>query len=334
VRFHSVTLTAISAALLLAAPARAQTLRVWGVDDAANPQEVPAGRFCAVARGGAYQGLAIRTDGTLALWGGEDDPVPIPAVPPDLQGASFRGAALGRFMATAIRSDGTAVTWTFPGFEWLEVPADLADVRFRAVACGRFHTIGLAQDGTLRGWGDDSLSEIDVPDGWFRAVAARNYSLGLRGDGTLLGWGIPDTGIGIFDTWTPLENTLVAAPGKYTAIAAGNVHVLAVRADGTVAGWGTGDFGGLDVPAGGGFVDVAAGFGFSVALRGDGRLVGWGVSPLGDPFATWTPDGAGHSVAPGRYRAVAAAAFHVAAITAGEDDGGCACEGGGDAGSQ
>jgi len=74
-------------------------------------------------------------------------------------------------------------------------------------------------------------------------------------------------------------------PGSSSAgaspIAAGNVHVVAVNADGTLAAWGHDTFGGLGTPTGGN----------------------------------------GHSGAPGRYRAVAAGAFHVVAITAGDEDG-------------
>jgi alpha-tubulin suppressor-like RCC1 family protein len=306
-------LIGISLIAALSEPARAQLLRVWGDDSAGQVSTAPQGEFAAVARGGAFQGLAIRADGTLVLWGGAGDPFAVPDVPPELQGETFRGAAIGRFFATAIRSDGTAVTW---GPQFTQVPPELQHVRFDAVACGRSFTVAAAPNGTLYGWGDDSTGQIDVPAGRFKAVATRNYSLGLRDDGKLFGWGAPDPGVPVFDEWRSEGGLLFSAPDRYRAVAAGNVHLAAVRLDGTIVAYGSDDFGGLDGPQSGGFKDVAVGFGFTVALQDNGVLVGWGQSPFGNPFATWTPIGNGLYQAPGRYQAIAAGAFHVAAITA------------------
>jgi alpha-tubulin suppressor-like RCC1 family protein len=320
--------------LVLAPPARAQALSVWGdVDAFANPPTpTPAGDFGSLARGGAFQGLAIRTDGTLALWGGVNDRFAVPEIPATLRDQTFRAASLGRYLATAIRSDGTAVSWarTDLGID-MSVPSRLASVRMKAVACGRAFTIGLGLDGLLYGWGDNATDQLAVPPGRFKAVAARNYSLGLRADGKLFGWGKPDDGVPVFDGWIseslpgPGGGALMSAHGRYKAIAAGNIHVVALRVDGTIAAFGVADDGELDVPAGSDFVDVAAGYGISVALRNDGTLVGWGAVPPSWPFGhhvfdTWTPDGAGHFVAPGRYQAITAGAFHIAAISAPDRD--------------
>jgi alpha-tubulin suppressor-like RCC1 family protein len=112
------------------------------------------------------------------------------------------------------------------------------------------------------------------------------------------------------------------------AIAAGNVHALAIRPDGTVTGWGNGTRGALHAPAHVQFKAVGAGWGFSIGLDTDGTLWGWGT-PVQSPFAAqawtfasvgWTRfgDSEQYYVSGERFKSIAAAAFHVMAITAGD----------------
>ena len=113
---------------------------------------------------------------------------------------------------------------------------------------------------------------------------------------------------------------------------AGNVHALAIEPDGTVMGWGDGTGGALQAPEGVRFKQVAAGWGFSIGLATDGTLWGWGtpfhltVPPAPFPTTEWTfasqgwtryGDTENYFVPGKRFKSIAAAAFHVMAITAG-----------------
>ena len=69
----------------------------------------PTGDFSELA-GGAFQGLAIRSDGTLVLWGGVGD-VGVPAIPDELANQDFVAIAIGRFHAMAIHRDGSVASW-------------------------------------------------------------------------------------------------------------------------------------------------------------------------------------------------------------------------------
>lgn len=339
-------LAALSLVVVLhAAPVRAGELFVSGFDSAHQVTEAPTGDIRAIAQGGALQGLAIRQDRTLVLWGappltdpftippgGLGDPVAIPPIPPELAGETFVAAGIGRFHAMAIRPDGTVAAWGNRLAGDIEAPPG---VRFRAVVAGTAHTIGLARGGRLYGWGDGRAGQTDVPDGRFKAVGARrSYSIALRKDGTLFGWGTPDAGTGTFAMWTPDGDGHFYVEGeKFTAIAAGNGHVVALRTDGTVAGWGAPSGGVLEAPSGVQFKAVAAGSGFSVGLGTDGTLYGWGtpVAPPGFPpgahrwnfdTAPWRDIDAQHHYVPGEtFKVIAAAAFHVSALTVDDEDG-------------
>jgi alpha-tubulin suppressor-like RCC1 family protein len=171
---------------------------------------------------------------------------------------------------------------------------------------------------------------LNAPGGGpFKQVDARVlYSLALHENGTLYGWGHGAALAG----WTPTpeDPSLFYIPDEtFTFVAVGNVHALAIRFDGTVTGWGDGTGGALDPPPNVRFKAVAAGWGFSVGLSMDGTLWGWGT-PFQPPLAAagnawtfasqgWTRFGNSNHyyMSDKRFQSIAAAAFHIAAITAG-----------------
>ncbi|MDP2889596.1 MAG: hypothetical protein Q8P34_11640, partial [Bacteroidota bacterium] len=108
---------------------------------------------------------------------------------------------------------------------------------------------------------------------------------------------------------------------------AGNEHALAIRSNGTVTGWGNGTGGAIDAPSHVRFNAVAAGWGFSIGLSTNGTLWGWG-NPVKHPLATegWTFATQGWTrynnsdyfyIPDKRFESIAAAAFHIMAITQG-----------------
>ena len=235
-----------------------------------------------------------------------------------------------------IRSDGTLA-----GFGQTASVRNVPAGSYHAVAVAAVHAVAIAHDGSLMTWGSDSsplvtgavvTGLLNAPEGGpFKEVAARVlYSLALHEDGTLFFWGQKPSGTNFLDGWvpTPEDPKIFHFPGEtFKAIAAGNVHALAIRPDGNVTGWGNETGGALQPPAHVRFKAVAAGAGFSIGLETNGTLWGWGtpakssVTAQAWTFASqgWTRYGdSEHYYIPGeRFKSIAAAAFHIMAITAG-----------------
>src|SRR5688500_4821791 len=106
-------------------PEHPGTLAVWGDDAAHQITDAPTGEFRAIAPGGAFQGLAIRSNGTLVLWGGYNDPLAVPPVPAAIAGDEFLSVAIGRSHALALRPDGSVVGWGNNSSGQLNVPTDV-----------------------------------------------------------------------------------------------------------------------------------------------------------------------------------------------------------------
>lgn len=315
----------------------AQTVCVWGDDAYGQVSDAPVDAW-KIAGSAPLQGLAIRDDGSLVLWGGRDAPAAIPAIPTEYGNDTFNYAAAGRHVAAAIRHDGTVAVWGDDGNTAWPVPAvppELQTMTFESVAVGLAHALGITADGVLHGWGnyvhaDAEVLPVFVPAGAFRRVDSYLWwNLGLRADGRLLFWGYRDLDGLRSDLRQEIEANwnregdppVWTAPGKYRWMDWGIMHIAAVRKDGRIAVFGSDLHGQGYVPPGKGFRRVAAGSGFSVALHRDGTLTGWGSvaqffhGPTpGDPFISWASADGVRFVAPGRYEAVETGVYHVTAI--------------------
>jgi hypothetical protein len=163
-----------------------------------------------------------------------------------------------------------------------------------AVEAGALHPdLGFDEFGSVAVWANGSLwlfPEAGLlppplpPGRHYVQVAAGpiGHLLALRSDGVVVGWG-PD----------PEGATQIppAAPGTYTAIAAGSYHSVALRADGTIVGAGTPASAYTFPPAPGGYVAIAAGSSFSLALTGTGQLVAVGENHFGETMPPPPPAG-------------------------------------------
>ncbi len=313
-------------------------LRVWGDDASGQISDAPAGNLKAVA-GGSFNGLALRQDGTPVLWGsGPAGPLSIPAA---LAAEKFRSVAIGRDDAVLMRQNGTIAA--FGRDSASPIVASAPTGSYRTVTVAAVHAVAVANDGTLTAWGSDNYPSpngaltglLNAPEGGpFKEVdASVLYSLALHQNGTLYGWGHGAHGAYVLDGWTatPDDPGISYTPGQsFKAIAAGNVHALAIRPNETVTGWGKGIGGALEAPAHVRFKAVAAGWGFSIGLEPNGTLWGWGT-PVTSPVAAaqawtfasqgWTRFGSTehYYVAHERFKLIAAAAFHIMAVTGGAD---------------
>jgi len=169
---------------------------------------------------GGYTSLAIKPDGTVAMWGELAQNVSVPAGLTNVVEVDC-----GQFTAMALRADGTVVAWG-SGSQGIEsVPAGLSGVV--AIATGDHVAVALKADGTVQEWGAEA-SGSPVPAGLQDVVAVacgRFHVVALRSDGSIVSWGSGSASV-------PVGGPTV------TAIATGWYHGLTLKADGTVTGWG------------------------------------------------------------------------------------------------
>lgn len=252
----------------------AGTVIAWGFDGL-GATTVPAKVTNVVAiAAGRLHSLALRSDGTIAEWGG--------GAPPDgLTGVVAVSA--GFYHSLALKADGTVVAWglstSLPGLDSV-----VAIVAAGGGADGGGdvyggHNLALRSNGTVVAWGLNDHGQCTVPgqlDGVVAIAGGETHSLALKSNGTVEVWG---------EIWK--DNTYITpvAPeglNGVVAIAAGRDHNLALKADATVVAWGGNDWGQCDIPAGlKGVVAISAGGFYSMALKADGTVVAWGNNDLG-----------------------------------------------------
>ena len=225
------------------------------------------------ASAGADFTVALKADGTLWTWGGNDE---------------------GQL--------GTGTT------EGSATPVQVLD-QVTAVVAGDYHVAAIRTDSTLWTWGDNLFGQLGdgtqdsrpTPQQILTDVSAVNlggyHAAALRTDGTLWMWGSNIDGqLGTGQATEVLQTQPVQVPlnGAVLAVAAGTGHTVAILEDGSLWVWGRNDQGqlGLDpdtaalvpqptqVTEATGAVDVAAGTYQTACLLSDGTLLTWGAQRL------------------------------------------------------
>ncbi|KQR15486.1 RCC1 domain-containing protein [Deinococcus sp. Leaf326] len=224
---------------------------------------------------GASYGLALKADGTVQSWGGND---------------------------TGQLGDGTTTQRNTP-----VTVSGLSDIV--SIAAGYRHNLALKADGTAQSWGSNSNGQlgdgtttqrntpVDIKglNGITSIAGGNNYSLTLRADGTVQTWGYNN--YGQLGDGTTTERSLpvtVSGLGGVISIATGESHSLALKADGTIQSWGynlQGQLGDgtstsrtrpVTVSGVSGIMRIVAGQYHSMALRTDGTIQGWGYNASGE----------------------------------------------------
>jgi alpha-tubulin suppressor-like RCC1 family protein len=229
---------------------------------------------------GSLHTSAIKTDGTLWVWG-------------------FNGyGQLGIDIASQSRS--TPVTTFAGGTNW------------KQVSCGYRHVAAIKTDGTLWVWGNqqygrlgnavigpgNAITPITTFSGgtdWRQVSYARSHTVAIKTDGTLWTWGFGGNGrLGnavTTNTSTPV--TTFAGGTNWKQVSGGSFHMAAIKTDGTLWTWGNGGNGQLgdtsvttiiSTPittfAGGtNWKQVSCGYNHTIALTDDGvnkLLFVWG----------------------------------------------------------
>ncbi len=233
--------------------------------------------------GGNYHSLALKSDGTVFAWGGND------------YGQLGNGTRVDKNEPVQVKGATNII----------------------AIASGDHFCLALKSDGTILAWGRDSRGQLgDGLDDGFNAssqtapvqvkgatniiaiAAGGEHALALKSDGTVLAWGTNESGeIGDGTTQMRSEPVLVKGIANIVAIAAGKAHSLALKSDGTLLAWGDdsngqiGDGGNpilgelkpvaVAVRGASKIVAVAAGATHSLALKSDGTLLAWGSNETG-----------------------------------------------------
>jgi alpha-tubulin suppressor-like RCC1 family protein len=222
---------------------------------------------------GYFHTAAIKTDGTLWVWGfnfqgqlGVNDTIrrstPVTTL---LGGNNWKQVSGGYRHTAAIKTDGSLWNWGGGGegqlgvndniFRSTPVTTILGGNNWKQVDCGYRHTAAIKTDGTLWIWGDNGYGRLGVNDTTFRStpvttilggnnwkqVACGGYNTAaIKTDGTLWNWGSNGVGeLGINDNTaksTPV--TTILGGNNWKSVDCGGYNMVAIKTDGSLWNWG------------------------------------------------------------------------------------------------
>jgi alpha-tubulin suppressor-like RCC1 family protein len=230
--------------------------------------------------GGNIYTAAIKTDGTLWVWGtGTSGQLGINAainrstpVTTFAGGTNWKQVSGGNTHTAAVKTDGTLWVWgtgtngrlgTNDGTDRpTPVTTFAGGTDWKQVECGLNYTAAIKTDGTLWTWGygtngelgTNALSSVLTPvttfaggNNWKQVSAGQSYTTAIKTDGTLWAWGQGSNGkLGTNDTInrsTPV--TTFAGGTNWKQVSGNSTHTAAIKTDGTLWTWGTGSNGRL-----------------------------------------------------------------------------------------
>jgi len=177
--------------------------------------------------GGRQHTLAIKTDGSLWTWGGNEG---------GQLGIGFNGDSTGRT---------TPVTTFIGGNDW------------KSISGGRGYSVAIKTNGTLWVWGGNGSGTLGINDSniftikntpvttfaggtdW-KQVGGHNNTAAIKTDGTLWVWGYNAYGqLGVNDTTNRLTPVTTFAGGtNWKSVGGGHFHTTAIKTDGSLWVWG------------------------------------------------------------------------------------------------
>jgi len=268
------------------------TLWVWGFNNAgrlgdntttsrSSPVQTVAGgiNWKQVSAGGAHT-AAIKTDGTLWLWGQNafgrlgDNTVTNRSSPVQTvsAGTNWKQVSGGGEHTAAIKTDGTLWLWGNNSFGKLgdntttsrssPVQTVSAGTNWKQVSCGTDHTACIKTDGTLWVWGRNSngrlgdntvtnrsspVQTVSAGTNWKQVSAGHEHTAAIKTDGTLWVWGRNNEGqLGdnsATDKSSPVQT--ISAGTNWKQVSGGGSHTAAIKTDGTLWLWGYNAYGRL-----------------------------------------------------------------------------------------
>ena len=231
---------------------------------------------------GSDHTAAIKTDGTLWLWGyntdgqlGVNDTIwrstPVTTI---LGGTNWKFIACGFTHTSAIKTDGTLWTWGYNSYGQLgvnditsrstPVTTILGGTNWKSVSCREGNTAAIKTDGTLWTWGRNDRGQLGVNDNiarstpvttilggtnWKSVSCGGYHTSAIKTDGTLWLWGFNNNGqLGVNNTIfrsTPV--TTILGGTNWKSVDCGGGNTAAIKTDGTLWTWGYNFYGSLGV---------------------------------------------------------------------------------------
>jgi hypothetical protein len=226
---------------------------------------------------------AIKTDGTLWLWGynfsgnlgNNSNTARSSPVQTVSSGTDWKQVSTGEFNTAAIKTDGTLWLWGAAskgtlgensyGSRSSPVQTVSSGTNWKQVSLGDQFTAAIKTDGTLWLWGygkygalgnnstinrSSPVQTVSSGTNWKQVAAGRQrfftHTVAIKTDGTLWTWGI-NTGGRLGDNTTITRSSpvqTVSSGTNWKQVSAG-VLTAAIKTDGTLWSWGEGKFGGL-----------------------------------------------------------------------------------------
>ena len=220
---------------------------------------------------------AIKTDGSLWIWGNNDQgqlgindninrSTPITTF---IGGTTWKSVACGGYSVTAIKTDGTLWGWGLNNLGQLgnntttnrstPVTTFAGGTNWKQVSCGVVHTAAIKTDGSLWTWGRGDSGQLGTGNGdsknvpvttfaggttWKSVVCGGYHTVAIKTDGSLWTWGKnSDFGqLGVNDITnrnTPITTFAGGTNWKQVSTLEGN-HTTAIKTDGSLWTWGSG----------------------------------------------------------------------------------------------
>lgn len=293
-------------------------------------QTVAAGTNWKQTSTGVYHNTAIKTDGTLWLWGSNDygqlgdstttkKSSPVQTVS---GGTNWKLVASAYYHTAAIKTDGTLWLWGRNNYGQLgnntttskssPIQTIAAGNNWKMVSAGLSNIAGIKTDGTLWIWGrgaegqlgdntgtnkSSPVQTVSAGTNWKQIKVGRLFCAAIKTDNTLWLWGINQYGnLGdntVDNKSSPVQT--VAGGTDWKTVELGSGHAAAIKNNGTLWVWGKCDSGQLGnndtstnqtspiqtVAGGTNWKQVACGTVHTVAIKTDGTLWVWGSDAFG-----------------------------------------------------
>jgi len=226
---------------------------------------------------GGYHTSAIKTDGTLWVWGSNENGQlginqgnvsRLTPVTTFIGGTTWKSVSGGRLHTVAIKTDGTLWTWGKNnsgelGINEGDVNTDrntpvttfVGGTNWKSVVCGYAHTAAIKTDGSLWTWGGNGGGALGVNGGsnrstpvttfaggnnWKSVSCGRTHTAAIKTDGTLWVWGsgLSLLGAGTLSVDQLTPVTTFAGGTNWKSVTCGRIHTAAIKTDGSLWIWG------------------------------------------------------------------------------------------------
>ena len=300
------------------------------VNKSSPVQTIAAGTNWKQVSGGFFHTAAIKTDGTLWLWGynnnGQLGDNTIAAKSSPVQtiagGTNWKLVSGGAYHTAAIKTDGTLWLWGRNSYGQLgdntavskssPVQTISGGTNWKLVGCGQYHTAAIKTDGTLWTWGQNNFGQlgdntvaaksspvqtIAAGTNWKQVSSGYNHTAVIKTDGTLWLWGRNSVGA-LGDNTVAAKSSpvqTIAAGTNWKQVGCGSNHTAAIKTDGTLWLWGYNSYGQLGdntivnksspvqtIAGGTNWKQVSSGGSKHIAaIKTDGTLWTWGYNSYG-----------------------------------------------------